>query len=80
MAKQTTIVVIGSLRVKANGASSWADEAGGYTEYIFCQFWQRRQFVGLPVCYPVHQSPSEKGSIQKGKNLLQQGADSFLLE
>ena len=29
---------------------------------------------------PAHQAPSEKGSTQKGKNLLPEGANSFLLK
>ena len=35
--------------------------------------------MSLPVFFSVHQTPSEKGSTLKGKNLLR-GANSFLIE
>ena len=42
-------------------------------------FLTRGQLLWLSVCFPAHQVPSEKGSTLKGKNLLPQGANSFLL-
>ena len=41
---------------------------------------QERQLSRLLVCVPAHQVPSEKRSTLKRKNLLLQGANSFLLE
>ena len=43
-------------------------------------FLQGRYFLGFSIGLPEHQVPSEKGSTLKGKNLLPQGANSFLLE
>ena len=37
------------------------------TEYTLLQ---GRQFLKLLVCFPAHQSPSEKGSTLKGKHLF----------
>ena len=34
----------------------------------------------LPVGFPAHQGPSEKGSSLKGKEMTQREANSFLLE
>ena len=42
-------------------------------------FENETTYIHLSVCVPAHQVPSEKGSILKGKNLLPQGANSFLL-
>ena len=39
-----------------------------------------KTFTTLPVCFSEHQTPSEKGSTLKGKNLLPRAANSFLLE
>ena len=36
----------------------------------FASILQGRQLLRLSVCFPAHQSQSEKGSILKGKNLL----------
>ena len=46
----------------------------------FSPFLQGRKVLGLPDCFPVYQSPFEKGSTLKGKNLLPTGANSFLSE
>ena len=46
----------------------------------FLPFLQGRQILLLPVSFPAHLVPSEKGSTLKGKNLLPRGANSFLLE
>ena len=40
----------------------------------------REKTIVLSVCIPAHQVPSEKVFILTGKNLLPQGANSFLLE
>ena len=46
----------------------------------FAVIYVMRQLLLLLVCFPVHQVPSEKGFILKGKNLLPLGATSFLSE
>ena len=38
---------------------------------------QGRQLLWLPVCFPAYQSPSEKGSALKEKNLLPGGSKFF---
>ena len=44
-------------------------------------FFQGRQLLWLPVCFPAHPLPYEKKeSTLKGKNLLPLGANSFFLE
>ena len=73
MTKQTTIVVIGRLRVK----SSFCD---GIHLVDFLPFLHGRQLLGISVSFPAHQAPSEKKFTLKGKNLLPWGANSFLLE
>ena len=41
---------------------------------FFTTFLQRRKFWWLIVCFPAHQSPSEKVSTLKGKHLLPKGS------
>ena len=43
-------------------------------------FVMGRQIVCHFACLPVHQTPSEKGSTLKGKELLPLGASSFFLK
>ena len=41
---------------------------------------QKMQLLWLPFRFPAYEIPSERGSTEKGKNMLPRLADSFLLE
>ena len=45
-------------------------KGNGYIWLIFCQFLQGKQLLCLSVCFPAHQSPSEKGSTPKGEEQI----------
>ena len=48
--------------------------------FLFLRFRHGRQLLGSLVCFFILLHLFEKGSTLKGKHLLPQGANSFLLE
>ena len=44
----------------------------------FLPFLQGRQIMWLFVCFPAHQTPSEKGCTLKGKNLFPRGGEQIV--
>ena len=69
---QQMILVIKQCFIKLKGS--------GYTWYKFRHFLQGKQLLWLPLCVPAHESPFEKDSRVKEKNLFPLEANSFLLE
>ena len=51
--------------------------AGAMTPSAEFLFSQEMQFLWLPVWFPVHQAPSEKGYSLKGKNFLSRRVNPF---
>ena len=51
----------------------------GLDKERFYAVLHKRQTLRRPVCFSAHQSPSEKGSSIKGKDLLPTVANSFFL-
>ena len=43
-------------------------------------YFHERLVLQLPVCFPGHQTISKTESTLKGKNLIQRGTNSFILE